>query len=46
MDIEVEQLDSGRVKIRTARLTLRPAQEDDAEHLFPAFADPEVMRYW
>ena len=46
MEIEVAQLDGGRVKINTTRLTIRPAQSDDAEHLAPTFADFEVMRYW
>lgn len=32
--------------LRTARLVLRPRTPDDAETLFPAFADVEAMRYW
>lgn len=32
--------------LRTARLVLRPRVADDAEALFPAFADVEAMRYW
>lgn len=37
---------SPKTTLVTARLYLRPAQPKDAEHLFPAFSDPEVMRYW
>ncbi|WP_249340599.1 GNAT family N-acetyltransferase [Sphingomonas sp. 2SG] len=32
--------------LTTARLTLRPLVPDDAEALFPAMADPEVMHWW
>jgi len=32
--------------LTTARLTLRPLTPDDAAALFPAMADPEVMRWW
>ena len=34
------------VVIETSRLILRPRDVDDAEALFPAFADVEAMRYW
>ena len=34
------------VVLETARLILRPRTVDDAEALHPAFADPELMRYW
>jgi RimJ/RimL family protein N-acetyltransferase len=32
--------------LTTARLTLRPLVPDDAEALFPAMADHEVMHWW
>lgn len=32
--------------LETARLRLRPRTPDDAEALFPAFADVELMRFW
>jgi len=32
--------------LETARLRLRPRTPDDAEALFPSFADPELMTYW
>ena len=32
--------------IKTQRLTLRSAQEDDVEALFDVFAHPEAMKYW
>ena len=32
--------------IDTPRFRLRPVTEGDAPALFPAFADPQVMRYW
>jgi RimJ/RimL family protein N-acetyltransferase len=32
--------------LNTPRLLLRPWTEDDADDLFAAFSDPEVMRYW
>jgi [ribosomal protein S5]-alanine N-acetyltransferase len=32
--------------LTTARLTLRPITQDDAQALFEARGDPEVMRYW
>ncbi len=32
-------------RLQTERLTLRPLVTDDAEALFPAFSDPETMRY-
>lgn len=32
--------------ITTARLTLRPLAEADADDLFAIFGDPAVMRYW
>lgn len=34
------------VILETPRLILRPRRADDAEALFPSFADPELMRYW
>jgi RimJ/RimL family protein N-acetyltransferase len=30
----------------TARISLRPFEADDAEALFPIFADARAMRYW
>ncbi|HTG38116.1 MAG TPA: GNAT family protein [Sphingomonas sp.] len=32
--------------LRTARLVLRPRVVEDADALFPAFADVDAMRYW
>ncbi len=32
--------------LETARLRLRPRRLDDADALFPSFADPELMYYW
>ena len=32
--------------LETARLRLRPRSPDDAEALHPAFADPDLMRWW
>ncbi|WP_240700237.1 GNAT family N-acetyltransferase [Sphingomonas gei] len=32
--------------LETARLRLRPGTPADAEALHPAFADPEMMRWW
>ncbi len=32
--------------LETARLLIRPLSVDDAEALFPAYSDHEVMRYW
>lgn len=32
--------------LETARLRLRPRTADDAEALHPAFADPDLMRWW
>lgn len=32
--------------LRTARLRLRPRTVDDAEALFPSFADAALMRWW
>lgn len=32
--------------LKTPRLLLRAAEFADAERLFPAFTDPEVMKYW
>jgi ribosomal-protein-alanine N-acetyltransferase len=37
---------NGTPTLTTARLTLRRLTPDDAEALFPAMADPEVMRWW
>lgn len=34
------------VRLRTARLLLRPLVETDAEPLLAMFSDPRVMRYW
>ena len=35
-----------KVELHTSRMKLRGATTADAEHLFNAFSDPEVMRYW
>lgn len=35
-----------QVELQSARLCLRAAVTEDAEHLHHAFKDPEVMRYW
>lgn len=35
-----------QVELESSRLVFRAAREGDAEHLNPAFSDPEVMRYW
>jgi [ribosomal protein S5]-alanine N-acetyltransferase len=32
--------------LTTGRLVLRPRRVDDADALFPAYADVEAMRYW
>jgi [ribosomal protein S5]-alanine N-acetyltransferase len=32
--------------VRTERLVLRRARQDDADALFEVFSDPLVMRYW
>ena len=32
--------------LETARLVLRPVERGDAAAFFPAFSDPEHMRYW
>jgi len=32
--------------LKTPRLRLRPAREDDAQALLEIFAEPEVTRYW
>lgn len=34
------------IRLRTARLELRPHVPGDAAALFAMFSDPEVMRYW
>ena len=34
------------LSINTARLSLRPLVEADADDLFAIFGDPRVMRYW
>ena len=34
------------VVLETPRLILRPRRVDDADALFPSFADPDLMRYW
>jgi ribosomal-protein-alanine N-acetyltransferase len=34
-----------RLPIETARLTIRPLREDDADALHEAWSDPEVFRY-
>ena len=33
-------------RLATDRLTLRPLLSTDAEALFPAFSDPELMTWW
>lgn len=35
-----------KVELHTPRLLLRAAVDEDAEHMYKAFNDPEVMRYW
>ena len=37
---------SGTPILVTARLTLRPLVESDADALYPTLADPELMRWW
>ncbi|MCY4180271.1 MAG: GNAT family N-acetyltransferase [Litoreibacter sp.] len=32
--------------LRTQRLLIRPARENDAEGLFEVYGDPETMRFW
>jgi RimJ/RimL family protein N-acetyltransferase len=45
MASHIEHID-GKVQISTARLLLRPAEENDAESLYDILGDPKVMAYW
>jgi hypothetical protein len=45
MASHIEHID-GKVQISTARLLLRPAEENDAESLYDILGDPKVMVYW
>ncbi|EXJ75422.1 uncharacterized protein A1O5_02118 [Cladophialophora psammophila CBS 110553] len=41
----ISHLEDGKVDIKTQRLLLRAAKEDDAIGVHEAFSDPEVMQY-
>jgi RimJ/RimL family protein N-acetyltransferase len=43
---QILHLEDDKVEITIDRLILRPATSQDAESLFEAFSDAEVMRYW
>lgn len=37
---------TSQTTLKTSRLILRAAREDDAAALFEAFGDPEAMKFW
>jgi RimJ/RimL family protein N-acetyltransferase len=46
MSATVVRVENEKVELHTSRLRLRGATTHDPEHLYNAFTDPEVMRYW
>jgi hypothetical protein len=46
LQMQVNHLKGGNVELRSPRLLLRGARDEDAEALYEAFSDPEAMRYW